>query len=194
MAKPPQMWQHYHHLTGKLATRTSDLRRVRDNSAFMRSPLASRRRPEHPGPNRPARRPVRPRLRLDVGIRDPIQSCSGDQKGRLALAPPPSLSLSLPLPPRLRAGFVGIDLKGRRHVSGSLTTSPPCGGRGVRTGVQPAFYPRRPPLAWKLEILEGCLRAISGFLDAASARWSVTVPDAPGDAPALTVRWGGVDL
>jgi len=35
VAKPPQMWQHYHHLTGKYAIRTCCLHRVRDSSAFM---------------------------------------------------------------------------------------------------------------------------------------------------------------
>ncbi len=46
----------------------------------------------------------------------------------------------------------------------------------------------RPPLAWELELLEGCLRAIPDFLDAKDAVWSGTVPTAAGELP-LRLSW-----
>ncbi len=39
----------------------------------------------------------------------------------------------------------------------------------------------RPPLAWELELLEGCLRAIPEFLARKQQRASVTVPVASGE-------------
>lgn len=46
----------------------------------------------------------------------------------------------------------------------------------------------RTPLAWELELLEGCLRAIPEFVAAGSVPWSGTVPAASGVLP-LRLSW-----
>jgi hypothetical protein len=55
--------------------------------------------------------------------------------------------------------------------------------------VNPGFA-MRPPLAWELELLEGCLRAIPGFLDTDGPAWSGTVPTASGELP-MRLSWVG---
>ena len=53
--------------------------------------------------------------------------------------------------------------------------------------VNPGFA-LRPPLAWEVELLEGCLRAIPDFLDVKGTGWSGTVPTASGGLP-LGLSW-----
>jgi hypothetical protein len=53
--------------------------------------------------------------------------------------------------------------------------------------VNPGFA-FRPPLAWELELLEGCLRAVPGFVDVEGAEWSGTVPTASGQL-SLRLSW-----
>ena len=53
--------------------------------------------------------------------------------------------------------------------------------------VNPGFA-FRPPLAWELQLLEGCLRAIPGFLDSEGPEWSGTLPTASGELP-MRLSW-----
>ena len=48
----------------------------------------------------------------------------------------------------------------------------------------------RPPLAWELALLEGCLRAMPGFLDTDGPAWSGAVPTGSGKL-AMRLSWVG---